>query len=388
MDALEFHNHFMKKNSYDNIVIKLGEMSPRERFFRIMEFQKPDRIIDTEFGYWAGTLRRWHQEGLPSYVDSNEKADIYFGFDNWKKTLPVNVLINPFLDERVISDDGHHKIIIDGEGVECEVFSDGSDSIPHYLDFPIKDQKSYYKNLKDKLKPDPEGRIEIDLAKMSVKLENRNYILESQGGSTAGKIRNWMGFENICFALYDQPELLQEILSDLQAVSTAVAEKLMKYITVDLIAWWEDIAYKNGPIVTPDWFIKSCGPVYKAIMDIYRNNGTKYSYVDCDGDFQKLLPAWFNNGVNIMFPLEVAAGIHPWKLRKENPGIRMMGGVDKTVLLSSKDDIKKELLKLKPLVEEGGFIPHIDHRVQADVSYENYLYYLQAKREIFELPGS
>ena len=88
-----------------------------------------------------------------------------------------------------------------------------------------------------------------------------------------------------------------------------------------------------------------------------------------------------------MFPLEVAAVIHPEKLRKENPGIRMMGGVDKTVLPGSKEDIKQELLKLKPLVKEGGFIPHVDHRVQADVSYENYLYYPQIKRDIFQLPG-
>ena len=65
----------------------------------------------------------------------------------------------------------------------------------------------------------------------------------------------------------------------------------------------------------------------------------------------------------------------------------MMGGVNKMVLLGTKEDIKKELLKLKPLVDEGGFIPHIDHRVQADVSYENYLYYLEAKRDLFNIPN-
>ena len=122
-------------------------------------------------------------------------------------------------------------------------------------------------------------------------------------------------------------------------------------------------------------------------MDVYRAAGTKYGYVDCDGDFRKLVPTWLNNGVNIMFPLEVAAGVHPVTLRKENPGIRMMGGVDKMILLGTKENIKKELLKLKPLVDEGGYIPHIDHRVQADVSYENYLYYLEVKRDLFNIPN-
>ena len=125
----------------------------------------------------------------------------------------------------------------------------------------------------------------------------------------------------------------------------------------------------------------------KRVMEIYQKSGTKYSYVDCDGDFRLLIPAWLESGVNIMFPLEVASGIHPLELRQKNKGIRMMGGVDKVVLTGTKDDIKKELLKLKPLVDEGGYIPHVDHRVQADVPYENYLYYLLVKREIFEIPN-
>ena len=65
--------------------------------------------------------------------------------------------------------------------------------------------------------------------------------------------------------------------------------------------------------------------------------------------------------------------------------MRMMGGFDKVVLSQGKDAVKKELLRLKKLVDEGGFIPHVDHRVQADVSYEQYLYYLEAKRDIFGL---
>jgi uroporphyrinogen decarboxylase len=41
---------------------------------------------------------------------------------------------------------------------------------------------------------------------------------------------------------------------------------------------------------------------------------------------------------------------------------------------------------LAPVVWEGGYIPHADHRVPPDVSYENYLYYLNLKREMFGTP--
>jgi len=386
MDAEEFQELFSKQSGFENVSVGKNKMSPRERFLRIMDFKKPDRIIDTEFGYWHDTLKNWHNEGLPEYVDDNNKADTYFGFDEWKKSIPVNPYLEPSFEPEVISDDGKHKIIYDAHRIKCEVFSDGKDTIPHYLDYPVKDPKSY-KIFKERLQPKLEQRIKMNVKELAGKVKNRNYILEAPGGSTAGIIRNWMGFENICLNIYDQPELLDEILEDMSDTSASVAKELTKYLQIDLVAWWEDIAFKNGPIVTPEWFNKKCGKAYKKVMDVYRAAGTKYGYVDCDGDFRKLVPTWLNNGVNIMFPLEVAAGVHPGTLRKENPGIRMMGGVDKTILLGTKENIKKELLKLKSLVDEGGYIPHIDHRVQADAPYENYLYYLEVKRDLFKIPN-
>ena len=44
-----------------------------------------------------------------------------------------------------------------------------------------------------------------------------------------------------------------------------------------------------------------------------------------------------------------------------------------------------ELLRQVPfLLETGGYIPTIDHSVPPDVSYEDFLYYLDVKSEILE----
>ncbi len=40
-------------------------MNSRERFLATMNFDSVDRVLLWEFGYWAGTLRRWYGEGLP-----------------------------------------------------------------------------------------------------------------------------------------------------------------------------------------------------------------------------------------------------------------------------------------------------------------------------------
>ena len=387
MDAVEMQAIATQRSNYENLQVRDSEMPPRERFFATMEFRKPDRIIDCEFGYWDDTLKRWHSEGLPAYVDSNSKADIFFGFDDWSRSIPVGPYLQPGFEREIVEKTDRYLVIYDNERVKCQVFTDGSDTIPHYLEFPVKDKESYRRLFKGRLQPKLDERIPPDLAEIGTKVKGRNYVLTAWGGSAAGWLRNWMGFEGVCFGIYDQPELLDEILSDIAVTGRAVAEEVVKHMVPDYVNYWEDIAFKTGPIVPPDWYKKKCGPVFRAAMDVYRKAGTKFANVDCDGDMKLLVPTWLESGINVMFPLEVNSGVHPEDLRKKFPGIRMVGGVDKVVLLKGKDGIKKELLRLKPLVDEGGFIPHVDHRVQADVSYADYLYYLEAKRDIFNLPN-
>jgi uroporphyrinogen decarboxylase len=35
-----------------------------------------------------------------------------------------------------------------------------------------------------------------------------------------------------------------------------------------------------------------------------------------------------------------------------------------------------------PLIEEGGFIPSVDHTVPPDVSWANFQYYMQSKEKL------
>jgi uroporphyrinogen decarboxylase len=44
--------------------------------------------------------------------------------------------------------------------------------------------------------------------------------------------------------------------------------------------------------------------------------------------------------------------------------------------------IDRELERVRPLLEEGGFIPHLDHLVPPDVSLANYCEYLEKKRRM------
>jgi uroporphyrinogen decarboxylase len=85
-----------------------------------------------------------------------------------------------------------------------------------------------------------------------------------------------------------------------------------------------------------------------------------------------------------MFPLEVAGGTDPVAIReKYGRKVLLHGGVDKMALLKGPKGIERELLRIRPVVEEGGFVPHVDHRCPADVTLENYKFYLKLKRQMF-----
>jgi uroporphyrinogen decarboxylase len=157
---------------------------------------------------------------------------------------------------------------------------------------------------------------------------------------------------------------------------------------VDFGIGWEDICFNHGPIVEPGAFADVAGPWYRRIADTLNSHGCCVYATDCDGNVTPVADIFVGNGLNTMFPVEVNGGSDPVELRKRfGKGIRLWGGFDKMALLRGREAIDAELERLRPLVEQGGCIPTVDHRVQADVPYANYLYYLDRKRALFNVGG-
>ena len=63
--------------------------------------------------------------------------------------------------------------------------------------------------------------------------------------------------------------------------------------------------------------------------------------------------------------------------------IRGVGGMNKKVFAKDFSAVDKEIERLKPLIELGGFIPCPDHRIQPDAEWENVKYYCDRMRQLF-----
>lgn len=360
-------------------------MTGRERWRRIFNYEKVDRIFNCEFGWWSDTLKRWHKEGLPEEVDSNPKGDIYFNFDK-EAGIPIKMGLLPSFEEEIIEETEKYIIKKDATGTTLQIFKDGSSTIPHYIKFPVETREDW-DEFKERLKPDIEKRYPQNWEEFKKEWENRNYPLGLPVGSLFGWIRDWMGFENCLMSFYTQPDLIEDMMNHIVNFILTLIEKALEEVKgIDYAAFWEDMAFKTQPMISPALFSKYLVPRYKKITDKLKQYGINVVIVDCDGNINELVPLWLEGGVNVMFPLEINSKSDPVALRKKfGKKVLLKGGVDKIALIHGKEAIDREIDRIKDLVEEGGYIPHVDHRVPPDVSYENYLYYLKKKKEVFKI---
>jgi len=352
-----------------------------------MHYQTVDHVPDVEFGYWTDTLTAWHEQGLPREIDDNGKADLYFGFAP-TGGAGSDVGLRPGFESKVLGERDGHRIVRDSSGVTYEEHTDGASSIPHYIDFPLK-SRADWPEFKRRLDPSTPGRHPDDeeWARRKAAWAERDYPLQVNFGSLFGWLRNWAGFEGISVMMYDDPALVHEMIECLTELFITVQRRTLEEVQCDAGAFWEDMAFKQGPMISPKMFDEFLVPRYKRITDLARKHGVDVVIVDCDGNINDIAGLWLKGGVNCMFPIEVAGGTDPIELRRRwGKEMLLAGGVNKRELAKGRREIEAEVKRLEPLVAEGGFIPHVDHRVPPDVSFENYLYYLKVKRSAFGIP--
>jgi uroporphyrinogen decarboxylase len=362
-----------------------GTLDSRERWRRFWHGGGVDHLPDYEFGWWEENFDVWQDQGLPAWVDGNYKGDVYFRLE-MHGLFPANTGVRPGFDSEQLEIRGDKRIIRDHDGVICEVPLDGHSTVPHYLKFPVETRADWLE-LRKRLDPADPFRVPVNLEAAARRVSRRDYAMGIHCGSLFGAIRNWMGFEGACVAVKEDRALIEEMMEHLTNLTIRVLEKVLPYVELDFASFWEDMAFKSGPMISPADFKELMVPRYRRITRLLEKYGIDVVYVDCDGNVVPLVPLWLDAGVNVMFPVEVHGGSDPVDLRRRfGRDLKMLGGVDKMKLIAGRDSIDAELKRLAPLVEEGLFIPHVDHRCPPDVSLANYRYYLSRKRALFGIP--
>ncbi len=372
-------------------------MNYRENVNAILHYQPFEKMPIVSFGYWGETVQKWADEGHIT----REKADGYcrygdnseadraimkrLGFDfNWNSCYGGNVGLYPAFDRKVLEQKADGGQVIRDEQGLIVLVKPGVVSIPAEIGTTLTDREVWEKEYLPRLQWEAE-RIDTSLFESLKDDSQRQLPVGLHCGSLMGYMRNLLGVEELSYLYVDDPELYEEIANTLAGLCyqsvKAILETGAKF---DYAHFWEDICYKNGPLVSPDGFRQIIGPHYRKITNLLKEHGVDIVSVDCDGWIDTLLPIWLENGVNTMFPIEVGtwnASIAPWR-EKYGKDLRGVGGMNKTVFARDYQAVDQEVERLRPLMELGGYIPCPDHRIAPDAKFENVQYYCEKMKSL------
>ncbi len=359
-----------------------GTMTGRERFNRQMHYKSVDRCFNMEFGYWHENFEQW-----PLFVENgitnNAEADLFFSFDRIEST-GGNIWMSPPFEKKEVGRNGNKIILINEDGLMAEVLASGKDTIPHYIKSSITTPEDWKRVKEEHFSLDhPSRKIDVEALKARFP-EDRDFPLGINCGSMIGKVRDMMTFEGLAYACYDYPDMVEDMVETCCQLVEQELDQLLGQITFDYASGWEDICFKNGPIVSVPFFRDVVTPRYKRIRRKLDQYGIDLWYTDCDGDVRTILPYLLEGGINCLFPYEVNSCAHPGELLDQYAGhLRIMGGVDKMKLGAGREAIKAYLESLEKYVARGGYIPFCDHRCPPNVDPDDYLYYLDLKEKMF-----
>ena len=366
-------------------------MNTRERFHATCDFKKIDRPVRRETGgFWDETLVRWHGEGMPQAVTEGIfTAPVHFGFDamSW---LPIAVGPNyepgfmPTFDVSPIEETETYLISRDPGGKIVRTLKDGHSTIPQYLDHPVKTMADF-EGLKWRLDPETPERFTnvLDIMIQLAESTPDNYTSVVLCG-LFGTYRNLLGLEGFSIAVRRDPELLHAIARHWTHMHKVLIKNLADRTRCDWIFFWEDMAYKNGPLISPKAFREFMTPYYREVIDHCKaQTDIRRFCVDTDGNVWLLIPLFMEVGINMMLPFEVQAGMDIREVREKFPDLVINGGIDKRVFYDgrTKDEMRKEVADKVPfMLKHGGYIPAFDHDVPPEVSLENFNFFLELVR--------
>ena len=239
------------------------------------------------------------------------------------------------------------------------------------IDYPVKNRN----DLKNYKAPDPTLPGRDSDIKKAVDMENDDIaILGGVGGplSTAWLL---LGFEKICFSLYEDPGLIHEVM---EISNSYYKEAARRSVEAGCIGMWisEDLGDSNSGFFCTDDFREHFLPCLNELIDYIDGLGVPVLLHSC-GNINAYLEDLAKTKIASIHPLQRTAGMN-LKSVKENYGDRfcIIGNIDssQTLPFGSVDDVRAEVKEAIDIAAPGGgYILASDHSLHDGIPIENIL---------------
>ena len=368
-------------------------MNPRDRFIKTMLFESPDRVPLDPGGGRKSTRAAWHTQGLPLHInDGSAIAEYAYRLNGGTLEWPaggegfeVISRMIPEFEEKVLEVREQTQIVQDWKGNWCEISREyTTEYLRNAIDFvtrrwvkcPVESSQDW-QAMKCRYNPDDPSRYPLDASERGQRLHDRHWVVSFSVSGPFWQLREWLGFEGLCILFKDDPEFVREMISFWEVFVVRVLENAFQHFIPDEVHLSEDMAFKSFAMISPAMTREFLLPTYRRWGEVIRDAGVPLYSMDSDGYIGQLIPIWIEAGINVCDPIEVAAGNDlPAFRRQFGRNMAYRGGVDKRAMAAGGQTIVDEIDRLRPVIEDGGYIPSCDHGIPSDVSWPNFVRYV------------
>ena len=361
-------------------------MTSRERFLAAMRYEPADRAPFFQgMGPWPETVERWKNEGY------DEREGLPFEFDPWVWHRHWFFPDPPF-EREVLEEDEGTVLYVNPEGIVMRERKDQPhSSMRQFVRFPVETREDFRRFWSERMQPDMASRIGGDWRERLGACRDRDFpltVISDRWGGFFDPLSNLVGVERLCMLFHDDPAFVEEMMDAVAEFIIAMMSQVLDCTDVDVYGFWEDMAYKTGPLIGPQMMRRFMLPRYRRVVEFLRGRGVDLIALDSDGRISELIPVWLEAGINVLYPFEVQAGMDVVQVRRRyGRDLRIWYGIDKRALARGPQAIDAELARVEPLMREGGYLPGPDHSIPPDVPFDSYCYYLDRLWETVQRAG-
>jgi hypothetical protein len=328
----------------------MDTMNERERFLGTLLGKGADRFPFYDLEPAEETLERWLREGL----SPNTSVAEAFGLE-MHYSVGLTLRSSPFFR-----------------------------MAPDLLHDPSAFDRHYDVN-------DP-ARYEKDFVQRADRLREAGRVLyvDASGGGLLQKlgVGDWKSFNDACSALILQPKLIEDLLNRTSDFYCICLERVLSQVRVDYASFYEPIASNHGPVISPDMFKRYAVPVYKkTISELEKYDVPLRVFCTTGGDVTSLLGPLIDVGINALWISNIGVASMEYAALRRHFGdhISLIGGIDIGALRRDEKTLRSAIENtVLPLLEKGRYLPCLDDRPRADISFSKYSLYRQILDEITE----
>lgn len=356
-------------------------MTHRERFVRTLLGQEVDRVPFIKlFGGTNAILPQWEDErpGL------GQEIDVLLGFEGpYRGWLPAPIHVDktrlgsPDITRR---DDGYF-LYTWADGTQ-QIMLPETDFHRQAIAWPDKTMDDWRRLKAAHLDPDDPDRYPADWDALAAGYRERDYPLALYHGGVYGFARNVMGDEQLALAVYDDPELVHAVMDDYTDFCLRVWARAVETVHFDQVEFWEDMASKNGMLLSPATFREFMAPNFRKVAAFAEEHRIPLLLADSDGLIDELTGLMLECGVTALYPFEVGAGNDVFAALDAHPRLGVLGGLEKDAMARGEAAVDAEMDTARRMIQHGRCIPGPDHFALSNVSFAQYYHFMTRLREV------